>query len=654
MDFSIIGRKLPFLGVFIILLFLAEPSRACLPSPDPDYYAVLLSTADGTIIAAKAKVKAPGSEPLGSGELRAHLRYSLPSPTEGKKFHYAVSRVIPVDGLDKDASILMEFDFSEASIPADACHLTLMIYYQLSVDGVPLLISEYMPKQLVKETSEILIPNLPPLQGSVSIWGPIAFLREQGKPKTEQVSIPVSDPTGPFILRLINGSAEGNHRVSSATIRLNGQEVFKPCELNQRVRELNRQVTLLSGENLLEVKLGSAPGSQLSLELFRLEKNGCSAFDVHTFMRKRGKPIVKEEVFELGPEFVGPFTLNIFNGDLDGSNRVDSAIITLNGQRIFTPHDFNEHVEILSQIVTLQEKNVLSVELRGAPGDFLSIGISGYDHTPPKVEITRPSDAAIFTTSPIAVSGTVNDLTALVKVNGIPVPVASDGSFILEGVVLQEGENKIKVVAVDPCGNEGEDQIAVYLKNSIEGPPLRFCTQFSMPTIATTLEAEEEECRTQAYTVNVGRVSGITDETAVSITLNGIVLPDGVEVSDQGDIDYAFRDGTSFSARVKIPQVDGIYPFTAVAADSAGGRTEKVVVFIRDTVPPGIAITSPGDGWVTANPIVTVTGTMDDPQGTVRWGWEEPPIPVLNGSFTTQITLKQEGLNNILITAVDP
>ena len=627
MHFPLVGRKLSILGVFVILMFLAEPAKACLPSPDPDHYAVLLSAADGTIIAAKAKVKAPGSEPLGPGELRAHLRYKLQSAGECQKFHYAVSRVVPVDGLNKDASTLMEFDFSEASIPAEAFHLTLKIYYQEDVDGVPLLISEYLPKQLLKETSEILVPALPPLQGSVSIWGPVTFLREQGKPKTDRVSIPISDPTGPFILRLTNGSAEGTQRVSSATIRLNGREVFKSCELNRRVAELNRQVTLLSGENLLEVKLRSAPAAQVTLELFRLEKNGCSAFEVHTFMRKHGKPIVKEEVFELSPEFTGPFTLNLFNGDLDGSSRVDSAIITLNGQKIFAPHSFNEQVGVLSQVVSLQEKNVLRVELRGAPGDFLSIGITGYDHTPPKVEITRPSDAAIFTASPIAVSGTVNDPTASVKVNGVAVPVASDGSFVLEGVVLQDGENEIRVVAVDPCGNEGEDQILVYLKNSIEGPPLRFCAELSMPTIATTAAFEEEECRTQAYTVNVGRLSGVTDETAVSITLNGITLPDGVEVIDEGDIDYAFRDGTSFTAWVKIPQEDGIYPFTAVATNIEGARTEKIVTFIRDRVPPGIAITSPNDGWVTSNPIVTVTGTMDDPQGYGPLGMGGAPDP---------------------------
>lgn len=644
------GRMLLVFGFSMLLLGLAKPATPCLP-PDPDLYAILLSEADGAITAARAKIKATGSEHLGAGELRAQLRYQLHPPAEHKKFHYAVSTSVRVDGLSNDTATQVEFDFSQALIPGGAFHLTLKIFYQEDGAEVPLLISEYRPKQLRKEMSEILVPDLPPLQGSVIVWGPATFFRELGKPKTERVSIPISDPTGSFLLRLANGAADGEKRVSSANIRLNGRDVFKPCEFNQRARELSRQVTLLAGENLLEVKLKSAPGAQVTLELFRLEKSGCSALEVHTFMRNYGKPVVKEEIFELSPEITGPFTLNLFNGDPDGERRVDSAVISLNGQRVFSPRDFNERTGILSQIVSLKEKNTLRVELRGAPGDFLSLGITGYDHTPPKVEITGPGEGAIFTASPITVTGTVNDLLALVKVNGIVVPVSADGTFVLEGVALQEGENQIRVVAVDPCGNEGQDQISVSLRNSLEGPPLRFCTQLSMPTIARAMEAEEEECRTQAYTWGTGRVRGTTDPTAV-LTINGVLLSDRVEVSDQGEIAYAFRDGGSFSASLKIPEKDGVYPFTAVAMNAAGGRTEATVTFVRDTTAPNVVITSPPDGWVTKTPTVTVTGTVDDPQATVWWYYDAPPIPLINGSFIVEIPL-YEGENGIGISAYD-
>ena len=92
--------------------------------------------------------------------------------------------------------------------------------------------------------------------------------------------------------------------------------------------------------------------------------------------------------------------------------------------------------------------------MRGAPGDFLSIGISGYDNFPPVVAIETPKDRDTFTAGPISVTGKVDDPKALLMINGIPVTVEENGSFVLDGVVITEGENVIEAVATDTCGNE--------------------------------------------------------------------------------------------------------------------------------------------------------------------------------------------------------
>lgn len=524
--------------------------------------------------------------------------------------------------------------------------LFFVLTFYNSADGL------ILPPDPLPESLRMSVYSPPPPQGGVLIWGPITFLRDREKPKTEQISIPISDPTGPFLLRLTNGTFEGRQRISSAVIKLNSQEVFRPSEFSQQVGELSRQVTLVSGENLLEARLRSAPGTFITFELFRLERYACSVYGLHTFTRSKGKPVVETKSFKLSPQFSGPFTLHLTNGNPDGSKRVDSAIITLNGVSVFHPNDFNEQVGSISQVVSLQSTNTLNVELQGAPGDFLTIGIIGYDNTPPYVAITSPSDGAIFRSGPIEVRGEVDDPSASVKVNGIVVPVASDGSFTLAGVVLEEGENQIKVNAIDACGNQGEDEIAVYLRAITEGPLLTFCIERFMPTIAMA-GITGVECLFQEYSWGWGMVSGFTDETAVSLTINGILFPDEEEVREQGNIDYGIREGNSFWAWLRIPE-EGVNSFTAVATNAEGVRSEATVIFIRDTVPPAITITSPSDGWVTSNPNITVTGTVDDPQATVRWGWAEPPIPVINGTFTTQVVLSKEGLNNIFITAVDP
>lgn len=484
----------------------------------------------------------------------------------------------------------------------------------------------------------------------ILIFGPITVQREKGKPETKIYSFTVSDTIGPFLLHVANGTPEGTHRVSSGVVRLNGKEIFRPSEFSQKMADLYRQVTLISGENLLEVRLRSAPGAFISIELYRLDKRSCPIFGPKTFIRKKGKPFEETLVFKLEPQLIGLFTMNLMNGDAHGSHRVDSAVIALNGALIFGPSSFNEQVKFLSQAVSLQSVNTLSVELRGAPGDLLTIEITGDDSIPPSVTITNPPNGATFNTSPISVTGTVDDPSVSVTVNGISAAVAPDGSFSVEGIVLQEGENTVKVIAVDACGNQGEDQILVYLRTVPQGPQLVLCAVMIMPTVASM---ENEECKQQAFARDFGSINGYTDETAVSVTLNGILLPDGIEIIDQGMILWGLREGTYFYADVKIPEMDGIHPFTAVATDVNGRWTETTVTFIRNTVSPQLTITSPSDGLVTNNPTITITGTVDDPEAIVSIGWGGTEIPVINGAFTAQVTL-EEGVNYIEVTAMDP
>jgi hypothetical protein len=78
------------------------------------------------------------------------------------------------------------------------------------------------------------------------------------------------------------------------------------------------------------------------------------------------------------------------------------------------------------------------------------------------------------------------------------------------------------------------------------------------------------------------------------------------------------------------------------------------VTFIRDTAPPNLVITSPANGFVINTPNITITGTVDDPEATVRLGYYGPQIPVVNGAFTTQAKLSLEGVNYLTISASDP
>src|SRR5712692_8683674 len=111
----------------------------------------------------------------------------------------------------------------------------------------------------------IRIPTIPQTTESFTVYGPHRFDRHTGSPVNvvENFSIP-SDAIAPFSIAIQNGGADGAGRVSSATIRLNGSDVFTPQDFNQTVGSLTKTITL-AASNTLEVKLASAPGSYLTV-----------------------------------------------------------------------------------------------------------------------------------------------------------------------------------------------------------------------------------------------------------------------------------------------------------------------------------------------------------------------------------------------------
>src|SRR5207253_1143929 len=75
--------------------------------------------------------------------------------------------------------------------------------------------------------------------------------------------------------------------------------------------------------------------------------------------------------------------------------------------------------------------------------------------------ITSPNALALFNTSSITVTGTIQISDAVVEVNGIPAPV-SNGTFTAQ-VTLREGNNILTAVAHDPSGNVTTSSIQVTL-----------------------------------------------------------------------------------------------------------------------------------------------------------------------------------------------
>jgi hypothetical protein len=100
----------------------------------------------------------------------------------------------------------------------------------------------------------------------VPLFGPEKFIRETGAPDTSSRSFQACNTGATYRLVVENGAA-GKDRVSSATVTLNGVEIVRPNDLNQRVERVEKEVSL-QGDNTLAVRLASNPGGFLTVSLF--------------------------------------------------------------------------------------------------------------------------------------------------------------------------------------------------------------------------------------------------------------------------------------------------------------------------------------------------------------------------------------------------
>ncbi len=89
-----------------------------------------------------------------------------------------------------------------------------------------------------------------------------------------------------------------------------------------------------------------------------------------------GEPVTRELVFS-GSGFAD-FVLKVRNGEEDGSQRISSALVSLNGTKVLIPADFNQKVQSLERAISpLPGDNVLAVTLRSNPGGSMLVQVFG-------------------------------------------------------------------------------------------------------------------------------------------------------------------------------------------------------------------------------------------------------------------------------------
>lgn len=267
----------------------------------------------------------------------------------------------------------------------------------------------------------------------------------------------------------------------------------------------------------------------------------------------------------------------------------------------------------ITQVALIEGSNTIravATDQAGNQGDA-SIRVT-LDTTPPIAQVLSPANFSSFNVSPIVLTGTVDDITASIKINGVPTPVQADGSWS-KTVALNEGSNNISITTEDPFLNTVTqsfvatlDTVApiVVINEPIEG------SLFNVPSI-----------------VAKGSVSDLTN---TRVTVNGV---------------DAIVDGSTWQAQ--LPLAEGVNTITALAQDSAGNTSDARVTVNSDTQAPEVTIISPANGTIVSTQTTTVTGQLSDESATLLVNGRV--VNTASGAWSTQVVLSE---GNNVITAI--
>ena len=101
----------------------------------------------------------------------------------------------------------------------------------------------------------------------------------------------------------------------------------------------------------------------LAMDTACAEETPC--FGPRQYMRTQGKPdFFTERIASCS----GTATVKVINGEPDGTRRISSAEIKVNGVPIFSPRDFNQNIHVITTQILLEADNTLTVALRSGGG----------------------------------------------------------------------------------------------------------------------------------------------------------------------------------------------------------------------------------------------------------------------------------------------
>lgn len=414
----------------------------------------------------------------------------------------------------------------------------------------------------------------------VAVFGPTQYVRTSGPPNiyTAAFAKP-SWLTGPFTMRVVNGSPEGTNRLSSTTILLNGAEVAVPTDFSQQVAGFERSVTLLP-QNELEVQVTSIPEGYLTLWFLATNADHTSpqlsvtAPAAAAFLNADPITVTVQASDPVGAGEPGASGLNAatFQISIDGVNRTADFTI-VNGLATAQLSGLTPGLHTVAAAVSDVAGNAATTA-----SSFT------VDRTAPQVVIAAPAAGHYTNAAAIQVSGSVTDSsTTTVIVDGVAADVAA-GQFAATVPVGAGPSQTLDVVATDAAGNTTTSTVTINIDRAV-------------PQLTLVSPAAGEY--TNAASIEVRG-------TLVDASPTGVVV-DGIAASVSGN---------QFVAAAVPVGAGPAQTINVVATDAAGNSSVAAVTINIDRASPHVVVAHPAPGQYTNAASIEVRGEVVDASAT--------------------------------------
>lgn len=414
----------------------------------------------------------------------------------------------------------------------------------------------------------------------VTIFGPQTFVRTTGAPNEFDSTITVPAWIAqPFYLHVVNGDSSGNHRISSATVSINGVTLLSQSDFNQQMASADCAVNLTLPTSQLHVELASKPGSFLTLNI--LGQNQDHTPPVLTITAPASGSTVNTATPHIALSYndVKGATEPAASGVNVPSLKV--LLDSVDRTSLFTERPNDASADVPASLALSQGPHTITATIQDNAGNTA----------------TATSQFQVVTQSALAIQITQPQASSFLNSLSVPVQITYSDSVSINTStlkVLVNGVDRTSLFTVTATGatgtvtgQQGANQIVASISD-VSSAQASASSAFNIDTVPPTIAILHPVPGSTHGSSAVEYTVQYSDDQALDLTSLKILVDGTLQVVTPG----------ASTASGTVTLADGNHTLTASIKDKTGNQATASSTFSVDTTAPSIHITQPAPGAI--------------------------------------------------------